>query len=126
MSKQGLYLGKKGEEAAAGLLKENGYKILLKNYKTKSGEIDIIADDKGTISFVEVKTRRSDRFGTPAEAVSASKQKQISRSALIFLKERNLLDKRSRFDVISVVYDRNEPQLELIKNAFELSGDFVF
>ncbi len=126
MSRQGIYLGKKGEEAAAGLLKDNGYKILLKNYKARSGEIDIIALDTDTICFVEVKTRQSDRLGTPSEAVSAPKQRQISKAALTFLKERNLLDKKARFDVVSVLYSKEEPQLDLIKNAFELDGDFSY
>ena len=126
MSKQDLYLGKKGEETAVGLLKGNGYKILLRNYKTKLGEIDIIASDKGTICFVEVKTRQSDRFGLPSEAISASKQRQISKAALTFLKERNLLDKKARFDVVSIMYSKDNPKLDLIKNAFELDNDFVY
>lgn len=126
MSKQDLYLGKKGEEAAVGLLKDNGYKILLKNYKTKLGEIDIIASDKGTICFIEVKTRQSDRFGLPTEAISDSKQRQISKVALMFLKEKNLLDKKARFDVVSILYSKDRPQLDLIKNAFELDNDFVY
>lgn len=126
MSKQGLYLGKKGEETAVGLLKDNGYKILLRNYKTKLGEIDIIASDKGTICFIEVKTRQSDRFGLPSEAISSSKQRQISKAALAFLKERNLLDKKARFDVVSILYSKNMPRLDLIKNAFELNNDFVY
>ncbi len=126
MSKQDLYLGKKGEEAAVGLLKDSGYRILLKNYKTKLGEIDIVASDKGTICFIEVKTRRSDRFGLPTEAISDSKQRQISKVALMFLKENNLLDKKARFDVVSILYSKDIPQLDLIKNAFELNNDFVF
>lgn len=126
MSKQDLYLGKKGEEEAAGLLKDNGYKILHKNYKTKLGEIDIIACDKDTICFVEVKTRKSRRFGLPAEAISGPKQRQISKVALSFLKEKNLLDKKARFDVVSVVYAKDRPQLDLIKNAFEVSPGFVY
>lgn len=126
MSKQHLYLGKKGEEIAAGLLEDNGYKILHKNYKTRLGEIDIIASDKDTICFVEVKTRQSDRLGLPSEAISAPKQRQISKAALSFLKEKNLWDKKARFDVVSVLYSGESWQPELIKNAFELSNDFTY
>ncbi len=126
MSREHLYLGKKGEEAAVGLLKDNGYKILLKNYKTKLGEIDIIASDKDTVCFIEVKTRQSDRFGLPAEAVSGSKQRQISKAALVFLKERKLLDKKARFDVVSILYLKDKPRLDLIKNAFELDNEFIY
>ena len=126
MSKQDLYLGKKGEEIAVGLLKENGYKILIRNYKTKLGEIDIIASDKDTICFIEVKTRQSDRFGSPVEAISGSKQRQISKVTLMFLKEKGLLDKKARFDVVSILYSKDKPQVDLIKNAFELDNDFVY
>jgi len=119
-------LGKKGEETAVSLLKDNGYKILLKNYKTKLGEIDIIASDKGTICFVEVKTRQSDRFGLPSEAISKLKQRQISKVALTFLKEKNLLNKKARFDVVSIIYSEDKPQFDLIKNAFELDESFTY
>ena len=126
MSKQNLYLGKSGEESAVGFLKKNGYKILIKNYKTKLGEIDIIAHDKDTIAFIEVKTRRSDRFGLPQEAVLSTKQRQMAKAALVFLKENNLLDKKARFDVVSVMYSQGVPKLDLIKNAFELDQRFTY
>lgn len=126
MSKQGLYLGKRGEEAAAGLLKDNGYKILIRNYRTKLGEIDIIAFDKDTVCFIEVKTRKSDRFGLPSESISGSKQRQISKTALAFLKEKNLLDKKARFDIVSVLYSKDKPRLDLIKDAFELDNEFLY
>jgi len=126
VSRKDLYLGKKGEEVTAGLLENSGYKIILRNYKTKLGEIDIIASDKDTICFIEVKTRKSDRFGLPSEAISVSKQRKISKVALGFLKERNLLDRKARFDVVSVLYLKDAPQIDLIKNAFELSGDFIY
>lgn len=126
MSKQHIYLGIWGEEAAVNLLKENGYKILVRNYKTKLGEIDIIAKDKDTFAFIEVKSRHSDRFGLPAEAVSRHKQRQISKAALSFLKENNLLNKKARFDVISVIDSEGMPKLDLIKNAFELGQDFTY
>lgn len=125
MSKEHLYLGKSGEELAAGLLKENGYKILLRNYKTKLGEIDIIAKDKGTVCFIEVKTRHSDRFGLPFEAISTFKQRQIAKVALLFLKRNNLLERKARFDVVSIVYWKDRPKLDLIKDAFELDGRYV-
>ncbi len=125
MSKENLLLGKTGEELAASLLKENGYKILALNFKTKIGEIDIIARDKDTISFVEVKTRHSDKFGLPQEAISSSKQRQISKAALVYLKDNNLLNKKARFDVVSVILSQNQTKLDLIKNAFELEESYV-
>ena len=125
MSKQNIYLGKSGEDSALNFLKENGYKILVKNYKTKLGEVDIIAYDKGTLCFIEVKTRGSLRFGSPQEAVSHFKQRQISKVALQFLKRNNLLNKKARFDVVSVIYAEDKPAFDLIKNAFELEERYV-
>jgi putative endonuclease len=126
VSRQNLYLGKFGEESAIDLLKNNGYRILARNYKTKLGEIDIIARDKDTVCFIEVKTRHSDRFGLPQEAISRSKQRHIAKVALMFLKENNLLDKRARFDVISIMHSEDTSKLDLIKNAFELDQSFTY
>ena len=125
-NKGNLYLGRQGEEAAVNLLKDSGYKILLRNYKSKLGEIDIIAKDKDTFCFIEVKTRHADKFGLPQEAVSASKQRQIAKSALMFLKEKNLLDRRARFDVVSVLYSKDGPRVDLIKDAFELDQAYTY
>lgn len=126
MSKQHLYLGNLGEEAAVGLLKDNGYKILARNYKDRLGEIDIVARDKDTLCFIEVKTRNSLSFGLPQEAVSRAKQRQISKAALNFLKKNNLLDKKARFDVVSVVYSGGRSQLDLIKDAFDLDSSYTY
>lgn len=122
-----LYFGAQGEEIAVDFLRANGYRILTRNYKTKLGEVDIVAQDKDTLAFIEVKTRHSDRFGLPSEAISTNKQRQISKAALMFLKENNFLNKKARFDVVSVIYSDNEkPKLDLIKNAFELDSKFTY
>lgn len=126
VSKQNLFLGKSGEEEAVNFLKEKGYKILKRNYRSKLGEIDIIAKDRDTFCFIEVKTRYSQRFGVPQEAVRARKQRQISKVALSFLKENNLLDKRARFDVVSIMNLGERPELDLIKNAFELDARYIY
>ncbi|MFH0762664.1 MAG: YraN family protein [Candidatus Omnitrophota bacterium] len=134
MTKQNLYLGKprscaqelgkSGEEAAVDLLKKNGYNIIFRNYKTRLGEIDVIAYDKDTLCFIEVKTRSSDRFGLGQEAVSKPKQRQIAKAALIFIKEKNLLNRKARFDVASVLVSLGLPKINLIKDAFELDPSF--
>lgn len=121
MSKDNLYFGKAGEDKAADFLAANGYKILKRNYKTRLGEIDIVARDKETICFVEVKSRTTERFGLPQEAISKSKQRQIAKAALMFLKENDLLDSFTRFDAVSVLFGQDKPKLELIKNAFDLT-----
>ncbi len=125
MSKQGLALGKGGEDAAASFLKENGYKILARNYKTRLGEIDIIAKDKDTFCFIEVKTRQSEKFGLPQEAVSVFKQRQISKAAICYLKENKLMEKKSRFDVVSIMDLEGVSRLDLIRNAFELEERYA-
>jgi putative endonuclease len=113
--------GEKGEAIAVRQLKKNGYKILETNYLTKLGEVDIIAKDKGTIVFVEVKARRSVHFGSPKEAVSIRKQKKISMVALYYLKTTNQMTMKARFDVVAVNLNRDHPRVEIIKNAFELA-----
>jgi putative endonuclease len=126
VSKDNLNLGKLAEEKAREFLKANGYKIVCRNFKTKLGEIDIIARDKDTLCFVEVKCRSSDRFGSGFEAVGKLKQKQISKAALLYLKENKLLDKKARFDVVSLDYSGNKETIGLVKDAFELEERFIY
>ena len=114
-------LGEKGEAIAVRQLKKDGYKILETNYRTQLGEIDIVAKDKGTFAFVEVKTRRSVHFGSPKWAVTAQKQKKISTVALYYLKTTNQSTAKARFDVVTVTLNQDKPRVEIIKNAFELA-----
>lgn len=103
-------LGKIGEDFAANLLQLQGYRILERNFRCKTGEIDIIAEKDGEISFVEVKTRRSARFGMPAEAVSTEKQRRMRKTAAYYLNchqncQRNWYPKQKQaadFQVIEV------------------------
>jgi len=116
-----LDFGKEAEDTAVKFLKAQGYKLLRRNYKSKLGEIDIVADDKGVICFVEVKARHSGLFGSPGEAISSHKQRQISKAAICYLKENNLFERSARFDVVTLLYEKEPPEIELIKDAFELS-----
>lgn len=126
MSKDNLNLGVLAEDRAEKFLRAGGYKIIQRNYKTKLGEVDIIAKDKDTFCFIEVKSRSSDRFGLGMEAVSALKQKQIAKAALSFLKENKLLDNRARFDVLSLDYSGSEEKITHLKNAFELDERYTY
>lgn len=126
MSKQRLSLGRAGEDLAVDLLRQKGYKILFRNYRTRLGEVDIIAKDKDTICFIEVKTRYSDRFGLPQEAILPDKKRQIFKVALEFLKKNCSLNKKIRFDVVSILYSKPSVSLDLFKNAFELDTDFIY
>jgi len=113
--------GRESEEVAARHLKKNGYKILERNYRTELGEIDIIAKQKKTLVFVEVKARNSNRFGGPKEAVTPKKQLKISMVALLYLKKTRQSNASARFDVVTVAGEGKSPEVEIIKNAFELA-----
>jgi len=114
-------LGSKGEKIAADFLRKKGYTIVCKNFRCRSGEVDIIARQGGVLVFVEVKTRRSASFGSPAAAVTPRKQQQIAKAALEYLARENLFDTEARFDVVSILVAADgEPRIELIQNAFEL------
>lgn len=116
--------GNAGERAAARFLRQQGYRILSRQWLTRWGEFDLIALDGDTIVFVEVKTRRSDRYGHPAEAVTRAKQQRMTRQALVYLKRYGLLERRARFDIIAIVWPENskQPQIQHLKNAFEPHG----
>ena len=90
-------LGKKGEEKALRFLKKKGYRIIEQNYVCNLGEMDIIAKEKDTLVFVEVKTRTSMAFGPPQLAVTPFKQRQLSKVALHFLKEKKLEDIKKKY-----------------------------
>jgi putative endonuclease len=117
-------LCKKGEALAGKILKRKGYKILKRNYASKYGEIDIVAYDKGTISFVEVKTRQSENYGPPELAVTKEKRKRIIRTALHYLVKNHIEDMDCRFDVVSILFKENDnkPDIELFESAFTADG----
>lgn len=112
-------LGKKGEEVALRFLKKKGYRIIERNYVCKMGEMDIIAKEKDALVFVEVKTRTSKDFGPPQLAVDSTKQKQLSKVALNFLKEKKLGDIKARFDVVAILLSPKGEEIELIRDAFD-------
>ncbi len=112
-------LGDRGEVQAWAFLTKRGYKIIEKNYRCKIGEIDVICKKDGRIVFVEVKTRQSSRFGSPAEAVSKQKQNKIARLAEWYLKDKKLTDSKAGFAVVAVEWSgAAEPSIRLIENAF--------
>ena len=120
MTDQRKQLGAKGEKLAVEFLESQGYSIIEKNFRNYLGEIDIIAKDKDTICFIEVKTRKSDRYDSPFEAVSRRKQTQIIRVALSYLQKTRQMDSKVRFDVVGIDYEKEESKrIAIIKNAFE-------
>lgn len=105
--------GKQGEKKALDFLKKKKYTIVATNYRTKLGEIDIIATDNDQLVFVEVKTRSSDQFGTPAESITKSKIEKILKAALIYMKESKKQDQAYRIDAVEV-YDGKVSHLKNI------------
>lgn len=106
--------GKQGETLAVLFLENKGYKILARNFKTKFGEIDIIAKDKDVIVFVEVKSRSTLAFGRPIEAINIHKQRKIRQVAEYYLMISNQSYNDCRFDVIEIV----DEQIIHEENAF--------
>ena len=117
-------IGKFGEDIASKYLEEKGYKIKERNYRTFLGEIDIISEYKGSIIFIEVKTRRSDKFGYPEEAINFNKQQKIIKNALCYLAKYNLWKTNYCFDVIlvSISNHKEVKRIKHIRNAFYLDG----
>ena len=112
-------LGISGENLACDALSRQGYAILARRYRTRIGEIDIVAMDGPTLVFVEVKTRTSEEFGAPAEAVTRRKQRRIVTMARWYLSEHRLHGGLCRFDVVTVLCRRGLlPVVEVVKNAF--------
>src|SRR5712692_10224733 len=125
---QHLRLGVRGEKLACRFLRQNGYKVLYRNFRgRRGGEIDIVCRDGDTLVFVEVKTRTREDFGRPIEAVDRDKQWRISRGGLAWLRLLDNPDILFRFDVVEVLMlDDTKPRLELIQNAFQLPKPYIY
>ena len=112
-------IGALGEDIAAKFLKKEKYKIIDRNYYCKYGEVDIIASDNGVIAFIEVKSRKDGTSVNPLYSVNIRKQKQIMKAAQDYIIRKKLKDKMFRFDVLTVIFKEDAPEVSLIKNAFE-------
>lgn len=116
-----IQLGQTGEELAEAYLREQGYQIVARNFRTRQGEIDRIARDERTLVFVEVKTRRTLAFGVPAESVTWQKQQKLRQTALAFLQQYGSMGDMIRFDVISIhMHGPNHELIDVehVKSAF--------
>ncbi len=118
----------RGERLADRFLRQNGYKILYRNFRGRSGgEIDLVCRDGDTLVFVEVKTRTREDYGRPFEAVRRDQQHRISRGGLAWLRLLDNPDILFRFDVVEVVIAEGaKPRLELLRNAFSLSEPYIY
>jgi putative endonuclease len=112
-------LGQKAEIAAAAELGRRGYRIIASNYRCRYGEIDLIAQEGGSLVFVEVRCRATDAYGTPAESVTPAKQQRLARTAQTYLDEFSLGDVGCRFDVVEVCVVDGRPRVrEILRDAF--------
>ena len=112
-----------GEQIAAEYLQAAGYEVVRRNYRTRFGEIDIVAADSRFLVFAEVKTREENALADPVEFVTPAKQKKLVRAALLYL-QRFPTELQPRFDVIGIVLKGSRHTVRHIENAFEASGFF--
>jgi putative endonuclease len=112
-------LGNTGEKLARDFLKKKGYKLREANYRCREGEIDIVAEKKGCLIFVEVRTKTGTGFGSPEESVTFAKKEKIIASALTYMSEHQNLPEFWRIDFVAVELNRNgkATRIELIENA---------
>jgi len=121
MTRERLDLGRQGEELALKKIKRLGYKCITRNYRCPLGEIDLIAKDRDCLVFIEIKTRKGKSLSYAKEAVDGRKKRQLSKVALAYMKSNNCCDAKSRFDVVAINLSEDEPQIEVIQNAFDLA-----
>jgi putative endonuclease len=120
-------IGRKGEGLARDFLRKKGYKIVTTNYHCLFGEIDLIARDKESLVFIEVKTRTNHEFGPPQLAVTTKKQKKIIKTALHYIKQHHLIRQDCRFDIVAITLTKEGARsIDLIRNAFSITQSRYF
>lgn len=126
--RQHTRLGEHGEKLAEEFLVGSGMTVVERRHRTRRGEIDLVCRDGGTLVFVEVKTRRSDRAGAPFESITSAKQRRLTRLALTYLKQHDLLDFPARFDVVGILFedDSEIPRIDHYRDAFPADGGESF
>ena len=111
-------LGILGEDLACEELRRRGYAILARRYRTRYGEIDIVARDGETIVFIEVTARAGREFGGAAAAVTPLKQRRVAQMAVDYLSRRHLTEQPCRFDVVAIDFEDGKPVIAVYANAF--------
>jgi putative endonuclease len=115
-------LGRRGEDLACEELEKRGYVIVDRRFRTRCGELDLVARDAGVLVFVEVRTRSGYNFGTPLESVTWQKRQRLSRMAVSYLCLKRLSGAPCRFDVVSIVERPEGRTIELVKGAFDMES----
>jgi putative endonuclease len=112
--------GKRGEDLACEELIRRGYVILDRRFRTRCGELDIVARESNVIVFVEVKARSDGNFGVPFESVTRQKRRRLSQMAATYLFQKHLVDVPCRFDVVGVTGRPDDCKVEVLRHAFDL------
>ena len=116
---RGTHRGDPGEDLACAHLRAAGLRVLARNYRCRAGEIDVVAEDHGTVVFVEVKERGGDSHGQAVEAVTAAKRRKVVRAARLYAARHGLSDSPTRFDVVAIDWGQDGPRVRHFPGAFD-------
>jgi putative endonuclease len=118
--------GRRGEDLAHRHLRSQGYTVVARNWRTRSGsaEVDLVAWEGETLVFVEVKTRTTDEYGSPDRAIDGEKRRHIARAARDYARRAGVDWGRVRFDVVNVI-DERPPVVQLLRNAFRVRDEAI-
>ena len=121
-------LGEDGEKLAERFLVGTGMTVVERRHRTRRGEIDLVCRDGEMLVFVEVKTRRSERAGSPLESLTPAQHRQLPRLALSYLKQHDLLECPARFDIVGILFedDSETPRIDHYRDAFPAIGGESF
>lgn len=112
-------VGQEWERLAERKLKAAGYRVLERNFRTRVGELDFVAEQEGVLCFIEVKGRRGTGFGAPEEAVTGEKQRRIFRAAQVYLLRRRKASVPCRFDVVAILEEGSQTDIRILPDAFQ-------
>jgi putative endonuclease len=115
-------LGKRGEDLACAELERLGYVVVDRRFRTRRGELDIVARDGSVLVFVEVRARTGSRYGTPFESVTWQKRQRLSQMAASYLSIKRVARVACRFDVVSIVEEHGTQKIELMRGAFDMES----
>jgi len=120
MTTERLAFGELGERVAERWLKRQGWRVLMRRFRSGHRDIDLVMERDGLVTFVEVKARRGSEFGEPVEAVGWRKQRELTRSALVWIDRHGRPCETYRFDVVGVLVERERVRIRHVENAFEV------
>jgi putative endonuclease len=113
--------GELGERIAERWLRRTGWRVLQRRFRSGHRDIDLVVEREGTIAFVEVKARRGDRFGHPVEAVNWRKQKELAKSAQVWIDRHGRAEDAYRFDVVGVLMTGDRVRIRHVEDAFKVA-----